>query len=53
MTISLGEIDYLHKMRGTCVQLCPTGALSFQTVLGRAANWDSERGVRVSVPIAV
>lgn len=25
---------------GTCVQLCPTGALSFQTVSGKGANWE-------------
>ena len=24
---------------GTCAQLCPTGAISFQTVLGRGENW--------------
>jgi len=25
---------------GQCVQLCPTGALSFQTVLGRGQTWE-------------
>jgi len=25
---------------GTCAQLCPTGALTFQTVIGRGANWE-------------
>jgi predicted molibdopterin-dependent oxidoreductase YjgC len=28
---------------GTCVQLCPTGALSYQTVLGRGANWELKK----------
>jgi predicted molibdopterin-dependent oxidoreductase YjgC len=28
---------------GTCVQLCPTGALTYQTVLGKAANWEMEK----------
>jgi len=25
---------------GQCVQMCPTGALSFQTVLGTGQNWE-------------
>ena len=36
---------------GMCVQLCPTGALSFQTVLGKGQAWKSKRS-RVSVSIA-
>jgi len=27
-------------MCGQCVQVCPTGALTYQTVLGRGANWE-------------
>jgi len=28
---------------GTCVQLCPTGALSFQQVLGKGQSWELEK----------
>lgn len=28
---------------GTCVQLCPTGALTYKTVLGKGANWDLKK----------
>ena len=28
---------------GTCVQLCPTGALSFQTVLGKGQAWELKK----------
>ena len=28
---------------GLCVQMCPTGALSFQTVLGKGANWELKK----------
>ncbi len=28
---------------GTCVQLCPTGALCFQTVLGKAPVWEQAK----------
>jgi predicted molibdopterin-dependent oxidoreductase YjgC len=28
---------------GTCVQLCPTGALTYKTILGKGANWDLKK----------
>ncbi len=28
---------------GTCAQLCPTGAITLQPVLGRGANWDLKK----------
>lgn len=28
---------------GACVQFCPTGALTFQTVLGKGFNWDLKK----------
>lgn len=28
---------------GQCVQICPTGALTYQTVLGRGANWELKK----------
>ena len=37
-----GESETCTKC-GTCVQLCPTGALAFQTVLGRGANWELKK----------
>ncbi len=37
-----GESETCTKC-GTCVQLCPTGALSYQTVLGKGVNWELKK----------
>ena len=37
-----GESETCTKC-GTCVQLCPTGALGFQTILGKGANWELKK----------
>jgi len=34
---------------GTCVQLCPTGALTFQTVLGKGLAWELKKETSVCV----
>ena len=36
-------------MCGTCVQCCPTGALSFQTVLGRGQAWELKKETSVCI----
>ena len=34
---------------GTCVQLCPTGALSFQTVHGRGPEWELKKESNICI----